>query len=85
MDAIREWWDGNSTRAWRGLVVLLFTVSVSVVSWLAMCFIEIKSEMPDKFVAKTDYKSDQDNINRTLERIEGKTDEINRFLRDRGY
>ena len=80
MDTIKQWWEGNSTRTWRSLVVLLFTAIVAMTSWgLAKV-----TEIPEKCVMKSDYECDKNTMQRTLERIENKTDEINLYLRNRG-
>lgn len=79
-DLIKDWWDGNSTRAWRILATLLFAVLLSALGWVAGAVVE----MPDKYVCKEDYQRQQEQVVRTLERLEGKADEINRFLRDQG-
>ena len=72
------WWDGESTRSWR-LLVLLFIGMLSFIS--AYIFNEVSS-IPKVYPNKEEIIVMKKEIVGHLDRLGDKIDEINKYLRD---
>ena len=69
---IKEAINGHGTKIWRSVVLAILGF---LGAWM---FYEVVGA-DEKFASKTEVKS----VVHSLERIEGKVDDINRYLRDR--
>ena len=74
----KTWWDGNSTRAWRLLVIALIGILSFLNQW---AFTKI-TEMPEKYPTKSELQCMVDRLEHAVDKQSAKIDELNRFLRD---
>lgn len=75
---VRQWWDGNSTRLWRLLVVAMWGLLSAIVLWgLARV-----AEMPGTYTTRAEVLCIRREIREGFRETNAKIDEVNRYLRD---
>lgn len=77
------WWDGNSTRMWRTLVLMYLSLITALGTWGMLRVVEI----PAKYPTKTELQCMVDRLERTMSTgFAGqgqKIDDLNKYLRER--
>ena len=75
----RGWWDGNSTRVWRILVLAYMGIMGFLGSW---AFTQI-TQVPEKYPNKTEIQCMVDRLDSRFNSLDHKVDRINEFLREK--
>lgn len=78
-EAIRDWWDGNSTRLWRMLLIAW----IGTLSFLGGYVFKEVAEVPKVYAEKEQVRALATEMRHGFECIGGKVDEVNRYLRDK--
>ena len=74
----RTWWDGNSTRMWRILVVAYMGIMAFLGSWV---FNQLTA-LPEKYPDKTELRCLVERLDNRFNSLDNKVDRINEYLRE---